>query len=188
MKRRIEQIIVLDIEATCWENNIGRHQEIIQIGCVPFNLSSFKVNTNNITSIYVIPEKTEISNFCTRLTGINQSVIDNHGITFERAMKLLKLKYSKFCPWGGWGDFDRKILYSECELRGIQPPFSDTYYDFRNLYSLISGEAREMGLYRALQREGLDFIGDQHSAKYDALNTAILIAKKLREIKGVFYK
>ncbi|WP_213278118.1 hypothetical protein [Chryseobacterium indologenes] len=57
------EIIIIDLEATCWENDripIGQKVDIIEIGICKLNLTSKVISQKQ--SIYVIPERSEINN------------------------------------------------------------------------------------------------------------------------------
>ncbi len=82
------QIIIIDLEATCWENDripTGQKVDIIEMGICKLDLISNTISQKQ--SIYVIPERSEINRFCTKLTGITPQLIEEKGIYFEEACK-----------------------------------------------------------------------------------------------------
>lgn len=104
---------VVDVEATCWEGEPppGQHNEIIEIGLVVLNLHTLERTDKR--SIMVRPEHSEISEFCTRLTGITAGEAAS-GLTFHEACHLLRREYhSDSRLWASWGDYDRKQFQSQ---------------------------------------------------------------------------
>ena len=70
MARKLDQIIVLDIEATCWEGEIprGQENEIIEVGLC---LLEPKTGERSAKASYLVrPERSKVSEFCTRLTTL----------------------------------------------------------------------------------------------------------------------
>ena len=82
MARKIDQIVVVDIEATCWEGEpwLGQESEIIEIGaCL---LDPGDTSRSQLTSILVKPERSTVSEISTGLTTITQGMLDEEGVTF----------------------------------------------------------------------------------------------------------
>lgn len=66
--------IIFDLEATCWENDRTRQNEIIEIGAVKVN-----VNLEIIGEFqtFIKPKlNSQLSDFCKSLTSISQQDID----------------------------------------------------------------------------------------------------------------
>ncbi|MFW5667426.1 MAG: exonuclease domain-containing protein, partial [Coleofasciculus sp.] len=81
MSRKIDQILVIDVEATCWQGKPppGQESEIIEIGvCLLDCHSHYAVKTE---SILVKPERSTVSEFCTELTTLTQEQVDQ-GMSF----------------------------------------------------------------------------------------------------------
>lgn len=101
---KFDQIIVVDIECTCWResqtDNIG---EIIEIGISPIDTKSGTVLESR--SIIVKPEHSDVSEYCTRLTTLTQEDVDS-GISFKDACDILVNEYnSKKYMWCSYGFF-----------------------------------------------------------------------------------
>ncbi len=92
MAKKLDQIIVVDIESTCWKDAppAGEESEIIEIGICPIDISSGQRLEKE--SILVKPEHSKVSEFCTKLTTLTQAQV-NQGITFQQACSILKKKY-----------------------------------------------------------------------------------------------
>jgi len=84
---KLRYLVVIDFESTCWPDaTSGRYlhlkdqrpQEIIEFPAVLVDLSSGHVDVENSFQYYVQPEEQPtLSAFCTRLTGIGQTTVDN---------------------------------------------------------------------------------------------------------------
>ena len=175
------EIIIVDLEATCWENDripIGQKVDIIEIGICKLDLTSHSISQKQ--SIYVIPERSEINSFCTKLTGITPQLIEEKGIYFEEACEKIKDEYNpEFLTWAGYGNFDREQIFEQCDWLGIEIPFSGEYldvmYEFKRHFRLH----KSIGLKRALDHLKMNFDGNHHSGADDAYNTSKILHKIL---------
>lgn len=174
------EIIIIDLEATCWENDripAGQKVDIIEIGICKLNRTTKAISKKQ--SIYVIPERSKINKFCKDLTGITPQLIEEKGIHFEEACEKIKDEYhSSSLTWAGFGNFDKEQIMEQCDWLGVENPFSENYlnvmYQFKRHFELY----KLMGLKRALNYLKMDFEGNHHSGADDAYNAA----KILREI------
>jgi inhibitor of KinA sporulation pathway (predicted exonuclease) len=82
--------VIADLEATCWESGTSpSRMEIIEIGAV--NLASAAGEVTGQFGAFVRPVVEPIpSDFCVRLTGIEQSDV-NHADTFAQALRRLNI-------------------------------------------------------------------------------------------------
>ncbi|MBB4807924.1 inhibitor of KinA sporulation pathway (predicted exonuclease) [Chryseobacterium defluvii] len=175
------EILIIDLEATCWENDripIGQKVDIIEIGICELNLKSEIISKKQ--SIYIIPERSEINGFCTKLTGITPKLIEEKGIYFEEACEKIRNEYHSVpLTWAGFGNFDREQVIEQCDWLSIENPFSGHYlnvmYEFKKYFRL----PKQMGLKRALDHLKMDFEGNHHSGADDAYNTAKILRKIL---------
>jgi inhibitor of KinA sporulation pathway (predicted exonuclease) len=92
MAKKVDRIIVIDVESTCWEDKppAGQESEIIEIGICTIDVASGKRLEKE--SILVKPEKSQVSQFCTQLTTLTQAQFDR-GISLKEACIILKNKY-----------------------------------------------------------------------------------------------
>ncbi|MGU3373409.1 exonuclease domain-containing protein [Chryseobacterium sp. M5A1_1a] len=175
------EILIVDLEATCWENDripIGQKVDIIEIGICKLDMKSNAISQKQ--SIYVIPERSEMNSFCTKLTGITPKLIEEKGIYFEEACEMIRDEYkSKPLTWAGYGNFDRQQIIEQCNWLGIETPFSEQYldvmYEFKKNFRLH----KSIGLKRALDYLKMNFDGNHHSGADDAYNTAKILSKIL---------
>ncbi len=169
-----DKIIVIDLEATCWEHNKvpeGMYMEIIEIG-----ICNLIVETGEITdkqSIYVTPEHSEITPFCTNLTGITSELISEKGISFREACQKVAAEYQpQGRVWGSYGEYDRSQFLKQCTAQNIQYPLGLTHLNIKSLLALKLKLKRAKGMEKALNiiKEPLE--GRHHSGADDAYNTA----------------
>jgi 3'-5' exoribonuclease 1 len=168
------RLIVLDLEATCWEvGNSIEKQEIIEFGAIEV-LPDF--SSGRDISMFVKPvREPKLTDFCKKLTSITQEDVDG-GVSFERAL-------ANFIEWIGpgpfelasWSDYDLRQLRVECERRKMPLPRSFEYHiDLRALEARRSGVAPST-MADAMKRAGLTFEGTQHRGVDDARNAARLL-------------
>src|SRR5712692_4578814 len=114
-KEILDQVLVIDIEATCWEGSIpaGQESEIIEIGICTLEVVSGRRLEKR--SILVKPEYSRVSQFCTELTGLTQEQVDR-GIPFAEACFLLKKDFaSDKRAWASYGNYDRLQIMRQCQ-------------------------------------------------------------------------
>lgn len=166
------KITCFDLEMCCWDDGRNpRTGEIIEIGVASLNLVSKEITSRS--QYYVLPEKDEISDFCTELTGITQSRLNKQGRPLADVLESLKAKYGRHSIYAAWGR-DNLVLQKECMKKGLEMPF----YEFFNLKSLFMMDRRfknkGLGMRKAMELAGLEFEGNHHSGADDAYNLARL--------------
>jgi inhibitor of KinA sporulation pathway (predicted exonuclease) len=177
-----DKIIVIDIEATCWETKeetLLNSREIIEIGICKLILSTGQIE--NKQSFYIQPEVSEVSDFCTRLTGITKEKLEKEGTTLQKALKKINAKYSaKYRIYAGYGEFDKEIIEAECKAKAIENPFRNDYLNIKTLFSLVHSQEKSLGLLKELEIVGIPFEGNNHSGADDAYNAAKLLHSILK--------
>lgn len=173
-----ELLVVIDLEATCWEEKFVPDQnEIIEIGLVVCDANGKIVDK---FQSFVKPRINPIlSPFCKKLTSIKQEWIDSasslpvvSGI-LERWFRHVFSGDIRGVPWSSWGDFDRKCLQKDCERNGIEY-FMGPHSSAKTMYAQVRG-CKKMGVDEAAKREGLPFLGTHHRGIDDAINIASII-------------
>lgn len=209
MPTKNNTIIVMDLEATCLENNseLNVMQEIIQIGLC-------KIKVDRIRDFLKNSDISKISNHSNLyiIDKFKDFVLENF-IT-EKSSYYVKPKYnpiSKFCT-NLTGITQKMVdnanpLYEVINTINKKYSFSnsivatwgqfDLYHlkkeseiiganfnynhsiDVKKLYGISNMLKHDIGLSKALEREKIEFIGKHHNAIYDAINTALLLIKIL---------
>ncbi|MFI5729130.1 exonuclease domain-containing protein [Kribbella sp. NPDC051587] len=168
---------VIDLEATCWEGEPppGMDNEIIEIGLTTIDIDSWQRVEKH--QILVRPERSEISPFCTELTGLTAASVSG-GVSFDDACALLISQYGAAeRAWMSWGDYDRKQFERQCAATGVAYPFGPTHVNAKARFTEVRGLKRRPGMSQALELAGLPLEGRHHSGTDDAWNIAALIVQ-----------
>lgn len=168
--------VVVDLEATCWENvRIPGRNEIIEIGAV--ELLTAKGPPSREFSRFVRPvAEPELSEFCTELTSIRQSDVDG-AETFDRV-------FPEFVDWIGeepfvlcsWGAYDLNQFRVDCARHEIALP--STFLRHLNVKAAFASLhcIKPCGMAQALAHVGIPLSGTHHRGIDDAWNIARLAA------------
>src|SRR5262249_8007589 len=131
MARRLDQVLVIDVEATCWEGAppAGQENEIIEIGVCTIDVG--RRQRPGRESILVRPQRSQVSPFCTQLTTLTQADVDQ-GIPFDEACRLLRTKYqADQRTFASYGDYDRNQFERQCRSFGARYPFGPTHLNVK---------------------------------------------------------
>lgn len=183
MAIKLDQILVVDIEATCWEGAIPPEEEseIIEIGICPLDIATGQRLEKE--SILVKPERSRVSEFCTQLTTLTQEQVDR-GISFKDACSLLRKKYlSKDRIWASYGDYDRSQFQRQCQSRSITYPFGNRHLNVKSLLAVVYALPGEVGMAQALELLNLPLEGTHHRGGDDAWNIAGILSKLLLQAR-----
>lgn len=169
-------INIIDVEATCWKGAPppGQVNEIIEIGICVLDASTRQAVERR--SIIVRPERSEVSAFCTELTGLTAETVAG-GIPFAEACRTLERDFAgRMRPWASWGDYDRKQFERQCIRGDIPYPLSKQHTNAKKAFAAAFGLPQKPGMARALELVGLPLVGRHHSGVDDAANIAALVA------------
>lgn len=174
-----KKILVLDLEATCWEDKEfqNNNSEIIEIGFCFLDLKTKGISDPK--SIIVKPDLLDISDYCTELTSLTLEQISK-GISLKEACQKLKDDfYTHNYPLATYGLWDSVFFKKECSKKEIQYPFNLDVLNVKLLFEMISLKKKKLGLLNAMKFYDLQFEGRQHRADVDSYNTARLLRKIL---------
>ena len=130
-------------------------------------------------SILVKPERSKVSSFCTRLTTLSQSQV-NEGIRFVDACAILEDEYrTRERAWASWGNYDRTMFERQCESFYVRYPFSEVHINLKKLFADLNRH-KQVGMTKALAMSGLTLEGTHHRGGDDAWNIARLLQTLLR--------
>lgn len=167
-KVRLDRILAVDFEMTCWDGPPpeGQVSEIIQIGICEIDTESMTCIRSE--TLYVRNTLSEVSQYCTDLTGITPQILKTRGVSLEEAGRRIAKKLgSKGKGWLAWGS-DKAAIDRDCLVKGVEPFFSNAFFNVGLLYSAMHGEGRSVGLSAAAERFGISFDGRPHDAGADA--------------------
>ncbi|GIK28593.1 MAG: exonuclease domain-containing protein [Chloroflexi bacterium] len=171
----LDQLVIVDLEATCWRGPPpdGQRVEIIEIGVSALDLTSFEITARE--SVLVKPVSSEVSAFCTELTHITPEMTAG-GVGLAEACAWLR---DRFCSagrmWGSWGSFDRKLFEAQCAADCVPYPFGAHHANLKRVYARLTKRKQGVGLRSALEHLELPFDGTHHRGGDDAYNTARIV-------------
>lgn len=171
------KILVVDLEATCWEQD-GEYQrnqsEIIEIGICELDVLSGEISKQQ--GILVIPEHSKISRFCTELTSITPEMVAQEGVSFEDAIDILFDEYDASAyTWASYGAYDRSKMLEECRKKYVDFPFGDQHINVKEEFRRCNSMRRGIGMARALKQLRIPLEGRHHRGVDDANNTAKIL-------------
>lgn len=184
MSKKLDQILVIDLEATCWDGPIptGQRSEIIEIGICPLELHTGRRLEKR--SIIVKPTQSTISPFCTQLTTLTQAMVDQ-GTPFTMACEILRKEYlSRDRVWASFGDYDRTMFQEQCKHTGVPYPFGPRHLNVKTLFALARGLPSEVGMAAALELENLPLVGTHHRGDDDAWNIAEILNQLMKRLRN----
>ncbi len=169
--------IILDLEATCWEGRSEGQNETIEIGAVMIDEQG-KIESEFVQFIKPLKHPV-LSDFCTQLTSIQQSDVDDAPY-FNEAIEKFKTWFG--CLDGNyllcsWGFYDRKQFESDCKLHGLDTSWVEPHISLKHQYREILNLRRAIGMKRALLNEGMELDGTHHRGIDDARNIAKIFVK-----------
>jgi inhibitor of KinA sporulation pathway (predicted exonuclease) len=172
---------VVDLEATTddgeeHERAVPRDEmETIEIGAVLVQAPKFEIIGAFQTFVRPILHPT-LTPFCTRLTGISQSMLVD-APSFPKALDALcqgMLRERDGVAWASWGMFDQTQLARDCALHQVAYPMPE-HLNLKDLFSVTQGRRKRYGMKKALRLAGLTPQGVHHRALPDAMNAARLL-------------
>ncbi len=178
-----DEIIIIDLEATCWQDdgdNQKQRSEIIEIGVCKIDADSGERIASE--GILVKPVYSEISEFCTRLTSITQSMVEQQGVSLKEACDMLEKKYkARQLTWASYGAYDKNMLKEQCGKFGIKYPLSAQHINVKVLFADVYRLPKGIGMDRALKMLNLPLVGIHHRGVDDAKNIAKILHHLLIE-------
>jgi inhibitor of KinA sporulation pathway (predicted exonuclease) len=175
-----DAILVIDIEATCWEDdNIppGEMSEIIEIGLCLLNPQTHELGGKQ--SLLIRPTRSKVSPFCTELTSITPEMVAE-GMSFEAACAILQAEYQSGARlWGSWGAYDYYMFKNQANSFGVDYPLGPCHLNIKQAFARLQTQ-KPSGMAAALASLGLALEGTHHRGGDDAWNIAKLLAHLIR--------
>lgn len=172
-----EQVIVVDLEATCWLTQPrSTDRDIIEVGACVLNTQSGSITRT--ADILVRPTRSRIGLYCQAITGITPERARG-GVAFSQACEWLQTSYGASMPWAAWGSWDRAQLETQCAREQVPYPLSSEHIDIKLFVADSFGWKRPESLRMALILMGMRFQGRKHHAVADAVNEARVLYRAL---------
>ena len=170
-------LLVVDLEATCCDSDTipNAESEIIEVGAIMIELLT-KQEKSSFTSFIQPVRHPTLTPFCTSLTTITQTEVDNAPL-FDQVMTMLEewLKpYQGSYVMGSWGNYDKNHVISDCQYFQIKNPVNAYHLNLKAAFAQKQGMKR-CGLQKALEKVSLTFSGQHHRGIDDARNIARLL-------------
>jgi 3'-5' exoribonuclease 1 len=166
--------IVLDLEATCWKNNFGKVNEIIEIGA--FKISEDKVIIDEFCSFIKPKVNPELSSFCKELTSIKQVDVDGAPPFVEVINTFIKWIGDEYTLLS-WGEYDKKQFIKDCELHKVSHEWVINHVNLKQKHAKIRNIDKPCGMDAALKMEGFTLDGTHHRGIDDARNLTKIFLK-----------
>lgn len=185
-----------------WIQNRAWDNETIEIGALKFHTSSDHVDEHDVDTDlfelsnpahlgyihsfhqYIQPTKNpELTHFCKKLTGIDQSDIQDAGY-FPDVVQ----DFYDFCSDNesaeyvlcSWGFYDKKQFERDCIRYELPLHWLKHHISIKHQYAQMA-HIRPCGVMTALKKEGWSFQGRLHSGFDDAVNIARLFVKHFNQ-------
>ncbi len=171
-----DKIIIIDLEATCWQGKIpeGQENEIIEIGLAILNTKTGEISKNK--GILIQPQRSKVSPFCTELTTITQELLEENGISFQNAIAELVEEYKPdLYTWASYGQYDLNMLKKQCKSFGVPYPMGNDHINVKVLFTDVYGLQKPTGMNGALHILNIPLEGTHHRGIDDAKNIAKIL-------------
>lgn len=176
MKADYSRVNCFDMEMCCWNDDENRDVgEIISIGIVELCLLTGK--TLREAHYYVKPDLDQVSQFCTDLTGITQSMVNKQGRPLGKVLDIIRKNFGSKRTYVAWG-CDPEYLATECGHKGLESPIATSLNAALLYMTKMRHNGGRVSMRRAMEASGLEFEGQQHNALVDAKNLSKLIVTK----------
>ncbi|MCL1894654.1 MAG: exonuclease domain-containing protein [Holophagaceae bacterium] len=172
----VDQYIIFDLEATCWDGPRDESQcsEVIEIGAVKLDASATHIDT---LQTFIRPTINPVlSAFCIDLTSIQQNDVD-HAPSFSEAMDTFAqwiCKGSTDIMLVSFGHYDKNQILEESKAKGYSGDIVRLLDNHRSIKHDLADlrKVRVRGLKRTLRMLGIPHDGTLHRGIDDAMNTA----------------
>ena len=167
-------ITIIDVESTCWKNPRDQGKEvsvIIELGIA--NIINGKIKREE--PIFIKPQHSKISPFCTQLTTITPELIKERGLDPEEGFRRLAKVLNKNV-WGSYGFYDLKQIRKMIDLYKIDFKLPPKHINVKELYGKLVMKSKDPyaapGVKRTMKALGMQFEGTLHRGADDAYNIA----------------
>jgi len=177
-------LLVVDLEATCWERRTTpdgepqavHNMEIIELGCALATRDGTLLDSH---SFLVRPTRfPQLSEFCTALTSITQSMVDD-APAYPEAIDALNQWLGQPAEdfiWCSWGNYDRLHVEAQSDQAGSTPVLMNyPHLNLKRIWRRTEGQKKKNGLAHALSYHNLTFEGHHHRGVDDARNMVRLL-------------
>lgn len=176
----MKPVVIFDIEATCEDRNINNkyNMETIEIGAVKL-LNNIPVDE---FQIFIEPEYvSKLTPFCIELTGITMDDLKGQPKFNEAILEFYE--FIKGCDIYSCGDFDRKFLTREIDVKGTEYEhtlaknyINSSHTDLKKIYTKFMSK-KKAGMIGMAEELEIEITGSVHRGIDDARNLAKIYVK-----------
>ncbi len=177
MRRQPDYYLVIDVEATCDDNDrLPRYEkEIIEMGAVMVDGDTLEL-IDEFQSFVRPVRHPKLTPFCIDLTTIRQIEVE----TAPRFPDMMQ----KFSRWirlypgflfASWGKYDRIQIERDCDYHRVDYTLGRGHLNLKSAYAKSQSLGRPIGMAAAVRRSGLHLQGTHHRGIDDARNIARLL-------------
>lgn len=176
-------VLVIDLEATCWEGKPpkGQENEIIEIGWALLDVKANAVTRNG--TVLIKPTKSTVSEFCTSLTTITPELLEAEGVTLAEGFEVLRNLDAANLSWASYGQYDLNMLKRQAHAFNLHYPLRGTHTNVKTLFK--EKNPRHRGSYGMKTAYEATFkqpiVGTHHRGGDDALNIAKILGQLLQK-------
>lgn len=196
----VKYLLILDFEATCDEIKRPNPQEIIEFPTLLYNVENRVIE--DTFHFYIKPDvHSELSQFCTNLTGITQEQIDNDGIQLKDALQRhdIWLQEANLIPQhqnGNYNDNDQihSFVYLTCgdwdlktclprqleHMNEKVPKYFMNWLNVKKEFAKVYNR-KARGMVEMLNMLELELEGRHHSGIDDCHNISRICTKMLED-------
>lgn len=190
-------LLCVDLEATCDEypegltdeETAGRallvqknDMETIEVGAVVLDLHQGAAIVSEFCAFVRPMLNPVLTDFCKRLTTINQIDVDSAGTYSEVSQELddyLAPFRAEGMMWCSWGDYDAKQLEIDAARAGSSPMLEGLKHTNVKKWHWKILSCRAMSLRPAVEDAGIEWSGQYHRGRDDARNLGLLISSMI---------
>lgn len=180
--------LLVDFEGTCDKGEAlpRAESEIIEVGAALVRNSDLTVVET--FGIFIQPQiHPKLTDFCTELTTITQSDVDQ-APRFGQAMRKLgdflhkyTMNKANTLTWMSWGEYDQNILKRNAAMNNASNPLGPFAHVNLKVYeAVLRGDKKQIGCAGAVKHYGLQWVGQHHRGIDDAVNTANIYCELVR--------
>jgi inhibitor of KinA sporulation pathway (predicted exonuclease) len=172
-----ENVLIIDVESTCDTRPIIN--EIIEIGMADTSGISFP-------SIFIIPQFSKVTDFCTKLTTLTQDQIEEIGFNPKESYYQLNKIFEKYKKWASYGDYDYEMLNKMQTLYNLKINMPQ-HENIRLLFAQKILKSNDPNSAPKNPKDALEMLGEKfqgvnHRGEDDAINITKLY-NTLKRIK-----
>lgn len=173
------RLLIIDLECTC-EPDPQYKGDVIEIGAVLIDVPRFELLHE--LQYYTRPTLTEVTGFCTELTGITADTVSG-APSFSARMRELAdfIAEHSVESWASYGKFDKNQVARQCERESVANPLEAlTHMNIKWIAGAHHGFGKvSPGLGAVLSLMQIDRHGRAHCGLDDSMSVAAVLGQIL---------